>query len=103
MSQTIIAQLWQILDQLQPAPLSCYSPEERQTLSNLLTTTITNLRTLYPDHLSSRQRHQLLGNLALLEQQHHHVASSGLDSPSCTEWGAIHISLQATIVDTLSD
>jgi hypothetical protein len=74
---------------------------ECETLSTLLTSTVQDLHMPYPDHLSSGQRHKLLQNLALVEQQRNRLANSA-DSPSCPAWGAIHISLQAAIIDTLS-
>ena len=103
MSQAILANLRYTLDRLQPAPLPCYTNADREAISALLASTVKNLHTLYPDHLSAGQRHKLLQNLSLLEQQQQRVLTAGTDDPSCPEWRAIHISLQAAIIDTLSD
>jgi hypothetical protein len=67
----------------------------------MLSSTIKALHRLYPDHLSLSQRHQLLQNLSMLEQQFLSLTPPTQESP--TTWQALQQSLKASIETTLTD
>ncbi|WP_022824884.1 hypothetical protein [Hymenobacter norwichensis] len=104
MSHVLLTKLRQTLTQLKPLTTTCYTPAERQTLRAQLATTITNLRTLYPDDLSSDQKYRLLQNLTLLEQQAQSLSEpTSTDTTGCAQWRALTAALRAAIEDALTD
>lgn len=104
MSQVLLSKLRHTLTQLKPLATAAYTPAEQQTLRAQLAITLTNLRDLYPDHLSSDQKYRLLHNLTLLEQQAHSLPEAAATlTPSVSQWRALNAALRAAIEDALSD
>lgn len=103
MPQLLLSKLRRTLAQLQPLTTASYSPKERKTLRSLLATTISTLRALYPDHLSAEQKHSLLQNLSLLEQQSTQLTAARTENPTGLEWHAINSALHAAIVSVLPE
>lgn len=100
MPTLLLARLQFTLTRLQGLNKASYSWQQKQALRAMLSATITDLFGLYPDHLSLPQRHQLLQNLAFLEQEF--LALLPTDEAPLSCWQTVHESLLAAIETTLT-
>jgi len=104
MSALLLAQLRDTLVRLKAQSNSTFSTFDKQSLQQMLTSTIETLRTLYPDHLDHAQRFHLLQNLMLLEQQSVIIgpAAEAILLADLPTWQALREALIASIEATLT-
>ncbi|WBO85976.1 hypothetical protein [Hymenobacter yonginensis] len=103
MPHTIFVDLRRIVVDLAPHATVCYGSAERKALRAALASTIPLLHLLYPSLLSAGQRHQLLQNLSMLEQQLSSLSELRSDEHGCPKWRSINSALRAAIMTTLDD
>lgn len=96
-----VAQLRGTLDRLHELTSISPSAADKQTLRDMLASTIKTLHQLYPDSLSDPQLYRLGLNLNELERQFLAIVP-GTDVPP-TFWLNVQQSLQETISVTLAD
>lgn len=99
----VIARLRQSLRRLKALGHLPYVEADVLVLREVLALTIIDLQVLYPDNLSTQQRHQLLQNLDFLEHQQVLIMPNTPPRPAFATWLALHHALLASIETTLTD
>lgn len=99
----IVARLRESLKRLAGLGNVSYLAADIHVLREVLGFTITDLQILYPDDLSTSQRHQLLQNLDFLQQQQVLILPTTSSTHAFPTWLALHKAFQASIQATLTD